>query len=173
MISSIGVTSRFFSSDEVFGNHRSGSEESTRLRAATLGHAGQAVRPRPGVRQDCDHPRARRRSLQAHRGRDHPAGRTAPESGTDAKLTLKLLHTCQDTFHVCLRLAKRRNTLVTINRAATSIISGDRVLERTAGVTILLDDKAQMACASVNILLLHARVGDRLASCLWLQLHYA
>src|SRR5262249_51178302 len=91
------------------------------------------------VRQDRNCPRARHRSLQAHGGRNHPAGRTEPEPGTGAKLALEPLHTCQDTFYVCLRLAKRRNTLVTINGAATSIIRSDRVLERIAGVAILLD----------------------------------
>ena len=79
------------------------------------------------------------------------------------KLALKFLHACQDTFHVVLRLAKRRDTLVTINRTKTSIIRPNCVPHRVAGVAMLLNQKSQVACASVNILFRHARIGTVLA----------
>src|SRR5215831_5494521 len=57
------------------------------------GTRAKQVHRRPHVRQDRDRPRVRHRSLQAHGRRNHSARWPAPESGTDAKLALKFLHT--------------------------------------------------------------------------------
>ena len=78
---------------------------------------------------------------------------------------LILLHERQHTIHVALCFAERWNSVIAIHGAAPGIVRRDDVLQRTAAVTILLDQKAEVTSAGVDILLRNPGIGAILPCC--------
>src|SRR5262249_22881937 len=75
------------------------------------------------------------------------------------RLALILLHECQHTIHVTVCFAKRGNSVIAIHGAAPGIVCRDDVLQRTAAVAILLDQKAEVTSTGVDILLRNPSIG--------------
>jgi hypothetical protein len=79
----------------------------------------------------------------------------------------------QNPHHVAASLTKRWDAAVSIDRARTSIVSGDDPFQRIAMPAVFVHQDAQVAGSGVDILLRNTWVGAVFHGGAWHQLHEA